>query len=217
MKEGLSVVIADDHPIFRSGLVHIISMDSGLTVVGEAGDGETALSLIMEKKPAVAVLDVEMPKMSGLEVARIVQERELDTRLVVLTIYADEEVFNEAMDLGVSGYVLKENAVSEVLNSIRGAAEGRYYISPNISGFLVSRSNRRSRALASMPALGSLTPAEWRILRLIAGNKTSKEIAHDLCISPKTVENHRANIADKLDLRGNHALLRFVLEHRSLF
>lgn len=216
MIETITVLIADDHPIFRKGLCHIIGADPMFSLVGEAGDGERALALIEEKKPTVALLDIEMPMMNGLRVAKIAQERGLPTRVVMLTMHADEEMFNEAMDLGVAGYVLKENAVSEVINSVRAVAQGQYYISPTISGYLVERSKKKRQALASVPLLASLTPAELRILKLITGNKTSKEIANGLCISYKTVENHRANIAEKLKLRGNNALLRFALEHKAL-
>ncbi len=211
MKETITLIIADDHPVFRKGLFHIIEADPSVILLGEAGDGEAALALIEEKKPDVALLDISMPRMTGLKVAKIVQERGQSIKLVIITMNADEELFNEAMDIGVNGYILKENAVSEVLNSIKAVVQGQYYISPSISGLLIKRSQKRQNALQRMPGLIDLTPTELRILKLIAGNKTSKEIAIDLCISPKTVENHRANIADKLKLSGNNALLRFTL------
>jgi DNA-binding NarL/FixJ family response regulator len=212
----ISIIIADDHPIMRSGLRQMIEAKSEYTIVGEAGDGESALSLIEEKKPDVALLDIAMPHLTGLQIAKIVQERGLPTRLAILTMSADEVIFNEAMDLGVLGYVLKENAASEVLNSIRTVADGQYYISPSISGFLMKRSQKRETAFSSIPGLADLTPTEVRILKLVTGNKTSKEIANDLSISNKTVENHRANIAAKLNLNGNNALLRFALENKAL-
>jgi DNA-binding NarL/FixJ family response regulator len=214
--DRITIVVADDHPVLRSGLRHIIEDDPDCLIIGEAGNGEDALAIIEEKKPDVALLDIAMPRMSGLQVARIVQERGLSTRLAVLTMSADELIFNEAMDLGVLGYVLKENAAAEILNSIKTVAEGKYYISPSISGILVKRSQKREAALSTLPALADLTPTEIRILKLVAGNKTSKEIADDLCISYKTVENHRTNIAKKLGLSGNNALLRFAIEHKSL-
>jgi DNA-binding NarL/FixJ family response regulator len=212
----VTIIVADDHPVLRSGLRHIIEEDPDCLIIGEAGNGEDALAMIEEKKPDVALLDITMPRMSGLQVARIVQERGLATRLAVLTMSADELIFNEAMDLGVLGYVLKENAATEILNSIKTVAEGKYYISPSISGILVKRSQKKQAALDTMPGLANLTPTEMRILKLIAGNKTSKEIANDLYISYKTVENHRTNIARKLGLGGNNALLRFAIEHKSL-
>jgi DNA-binding NarL/FixJ family response regulator len=215
-KGKITIIIADDHPLMRSGLRQMIESHSIFDIVGEANDGEVALNFIEEKKPDVALLDIAMPHLTGLQVAKIVQERGLSTKLAILTMSADEVVFNEAMDLGVLGYVLKENASSEVLNSIRTVAEGKYYISPSISGLLMKRSQKRETAFSSIPGLADLTPTEMRVLKLIAGNKTSKEIAYDLSISQKTVENHRANITAKLNLGGNNALLRFALENKLL-
>lgn len=212
----ITVIIADDHPVLRNGLRQIIEADKVCTIIGEAGNGEDALSIIEEKKPDVALLDITMPRMTGLQVAKMVQERDLSTKLAILTMSADELVFNEAMDLGVLGYVLKENAASEILNSIKTVAEGKYYISPSISGILVKRSIKRQTAFETIPGLVDLTPMEIRILKLIAGNMTSKEIANDLCIGFKTVESHRTNIAKKLSLSGHNALLKFALEYKSL-
>jgi DNA-binding NarL/FixJ family response regulator len=212
----ITVIIVDDHPVLRTGLRHIMESDPACTIIGEAGNGEDALSLIEGKKPDVALLDITMPRMTGLQVAKIVQERGLSTRLAILTMNADELIFDEAMDLGVLGYILKENAASEIINGIKTVAEGKYYISPSISGILVKRSQKKQTALDSIPGLIDLTPAELRILKLVAGNKTSKEIAKSLCISYKTVENHRVSIAKKLNLSGNNALLRFAIEHKSL-
>jgi DNA-binding NarL/FixJ family response regulator len=212
----ITIIIADDHPIMRSGLRQMIEAYLEYTIIGDASDGERALALIEEKKPDVALLDIAMPHLTGLQIAKIVQERGLSTKIAILTMSADEVIFNEAMDLGVLGYVLKENASSEVLNSIRTVAEGQYYISPSISGLLMKRSQKRETAFNAFPGLADLTPTEVRVLKLIAGNKTSKEIAYDLSISPKTVENHRANISAKLKLSGNNSLLRFALENKTL-
>lgn len=214
--DPITIIIVDDHPVMRGGLRHVIEADEHFRVVGEAGDGEAALALMEKEKPMVALMDIAMPRMSGLEASRIAQDRGLSTRIAILTMGADEMTFNELMDRGVLGYVLKENAATEILHCVRAVAQGEYFISPSISGILVRRKQRQDAAWSTIPALADLTPAELRILRLIAGNKTSKEIGADLCISPKTVENHRASIAHKLGVSGNNALLRFALEHRSL-
>jgi DNA-binding NarL/FixJ family response regulator len=214
--EPVSVLIIDDHPVLRSGLRAIIETDPSLSVIGEAGDGEEGLAMIEEKRPDVVLLDIAMPHLTGLQVAKIAQERNLPARLAILSMSADELFFNEAMDSGVLGYVLKENASNEILNCIRAVAGGNYYISPSVSGILVRRKQKVESALRVNPGIADLTPAEMRILRLVAGNKTSKEIGRDLSISYKTVENHRASIARKLNLNGNNALLRFALEHKHL-
>jgi DNA-binding NarL/FixJ family response regulator len=214
MKANPSIVIADDHPIFREGLRKVIEHDHGGRVIAEAGDGEMALRLIRERKPDIAVLDVVMPGLNGLKVARQIQREHLPVAVVFLTMFKEEDMFNEAMDAAAKGYVLKENAVSDIIGCLRSVASGQYFISPAISHLLVRRTER-ARGLASQTSgLSSLTPSERRILNLIARGKTSKEVATELFISPKTVENHRQNIAGKLEIHGNNALLKFALENK---
>jgi len=208
------VLIVDDHPLFRGGLRQVIQADPRFELVGEAGDGEAAWKSIQEKKPDVAVLDVNLPGLSGLEVARKIQEKKLRTRVIILTMLKDEELINRALDFGVNGFVLKENAVENILDAIAAAAAGGHYLSPDVSGYLVRRRNRAETLAAHKPGLDDLTKAERRILKLIAEKKTSREIGAELFISPRTVEAHRANICSKLDLHGSHSLLQFALENR---
>ncbi|HKX82786.1 MAG TPA: response regulator transcription factor, partial [Pyrinomonadaceae bacterium] len=130
MSSEISIVIADDHPIVRKGLCQIIEADARLKVLGEAGDGEEAVRLIEELKPEIAVLDVDMPKLDGFGVARELQKRKFTTKIVFLTIHSEEDLFHAAMDLGAGGYVLKDSAVFEIVNSIKAVAEGRYFVTP---------------------------------------------------------------------------------------
>lgn len=210
-----SVLIVDDHPLFRQGLRQLIQTDARFTLAGEAGDGAEALAFIERQKPALAVLDVNLPTLSGLEVARQAQAARLPTRLVVLTMFKEEETFNRALDLGVLGFVLKENAVQDILASLVAAARGEHYLSPTISSYLIRRRGRAEKLAETRPGLDQLTKAERRILKLVAGKKTSREIAAELFVSPRTIEAHRANISQKLGLRGSNSLLQFALEHRS--
>jgi len=211
----IKVLIVDDHPLFRQGLRQVVDADERFELIGEAGDGLSALQLILEKKPDIAVLDVNMPGLSGLEVARKLQGKRLPTQIVILTMYKEEETFNRAVELGVKGFVLKENAVLDILNSLLAVAAGEHYLSPSISGYLVRRRGRAEKHALKKPGLEDLTTAERRILKLIAEKKTSRQIATELFISPRTVEAHRANICTKLDLRGSHSLLQFALENRA--
>jgi DNA-binding NarL/FixJ family response regulator len=211
---ALRILVADDHPIFRKGLRQVIESHPSLVVVGEASDGAEALRSITDLKPDLAILDIDMPEKNGLEVARALKEQKSITDIIVLTMYDDEEMFNEAMDIGVRGYVLKESAVRDIIESIRLVREGKHYISPSISSFLVQRDSRSRELHKSVPSLDDLTGAEKRILRLIADGKTSKEIASVLNVSPKTVDNHRLNISTKLNLRGSHKLLKFALQNK---
>jgi DNA-binding NarL/FixJ family response regulator len=214
--QTISVVIADDHPLFRKGLRQSIEEDPSLKILGEASDGAAALRLIEEHMPDVAVLDIDMPEMRGLQVAKMVTEKKLFVAMIILTIYNEEDMFNEAMDAGVRGYVMKETAVIDLLEAIKAVAMGQYYFSPAIAGHLMGRSQRAKHLLTEKPSLARLTPAERRILKLIALNKTSKEIADDLIISYRTVETHRTNIATKLNIHGSHSLLRFALENKTV-
>jgi len=211
MSNRITVLIVDDHPLFRSGLRQVIAEDGRFELTGETGDGENALLLIQEKKPDVAVLDVNLPGLSGLEIARKLQSRRLPTRVIMLTMHKDEDTCNRALDFGASGFVLKENAVEEILKAIAVVADGGHYLSPTISGYLVRRRNRAEMLAAKKPGLDDLTKAELRILKLIAEKKTSREIGAELFISPRTVEAHRANICAKLELTGSHSLLQFAL------
>jgi DNA-binding NarL/FixJ family response regulator len=215
MPNRIKVLIVDDHPLFRQGLRQVIAADPRFDLVGEAGDGAAAVQLIQEKKPDIAVLDVNLPKLSGLEVTRQLQVKRAPTRVIILTMYKEEETFNRALDLGVKGFVLKENAVEDILNSLVTVAGGEHYLSPSISSYLVRRRGRAEELAARKPGLDDLTKAERRVLKLVAEKKTSREIGAELFISPRTVEAHRANISAKLDLRGSHSLLQFALENRA--
>ncbi len=208
-------MIVDDHPLFREGLRQTILDDARFEIVGATGDGQTALQLILEKKPDVAILDVNLPNLSGLEIAQKLQGKKLPTRLIILTMLKEEDVFNRALDLGVKGFVLKENAIEDILKAIVSVADAEHYLSSTISGYLVRRRHRSETLAKQKPGLDDLTKAELRILKLISMKKTSREIASELFISPRTVEAHRANICAKLDLRGAHSLLQFALENRS--
>jgi DNA-binding NarL/FixJ family response regulator len=215
MTTEIHIIIADDHPVFRSGLRQIIELEPGLKVLGEANDGEEALRLIQELKPDIAVLDVNMPRMKGFDVAREVQRQELSVGVIILTMHDDESMFNEALNAGARGYLLKDSAAGDIVNSIKVVATGQHYISPSISNYLLNRATRREELTNATPALKDLTPTELRVLKLIAQRKTSKEIAEQLFVSYSTVENHRHSICQKLDIHTKNGLMMFAVEHRS--
>ncbi|MBK8983616.1 MAG: response regulator transcription factor [Ignavibacteria bacterium] len=216
MNEIIKVIIVDDHPIFRNGLKQIIQEENDIEVIDEAGNGEMALKLINEKNPDIAILDIDMPKKTGLEVQKELNKKMNPVKIIFLTMYKEENVFNEAMDLGVKGYVLKESAVDDICVCIRLVANGDYAISPVISNYLVKRLSLNKTFEKNNPSISDLTPSEKNILRLIAQNKTTKEIADELYISYKTVKSHRTNISKKLNLQGNLNLVRFAIENKSL-
>jgi len=215
MASEIKLLIADDHPIFRQGLKQIIEKEPDLKVVAEAEDGEATLRHLPKCGAEVAILDVDMPNKDGFDVVRAMRQQHWRGEVVFLTMHKDERFLNAALDLGVKGYVLKDSAVTEIVQCIKAVASGQDYVSPQLSGFLVRRSRRAAALAAAKPQLDELSPTEWKILRLIADYKTSKEIANELCISTRTVEHHRANIGEKLELKGSHALLKFSVEHKS--
>ncbi len=208
MNEEISVLIADDHPIFRRGLRAVIESDSAMKIVGESVDGEIALAEIERLEPQIAVLDSDMPRIDGLTVARTIQAKNLPTLPIFLTMHKDEALFNAAIDADVKGFVIKDSAATDIVNCIKEVAKGRRFFSHVLSEFLLNRRNSQSSPLEN------LTVSERRVLRLIADAKSTKEIAENLFISPRTVDHHRANISAKLDLRGKNALLTFALTNK---
>jgi DNA-binding NarL/FixJ family response regulator len=209
------IIVADDHPILRKGLRDMIEEDPSLCVVAEAGDGDAALAQIEAHRPDVVVLDIDMPKRDGLAVLREMRMRGLTTSVIVLSLHAGVQLLIEAIDLGAAGYILKDSALTSIVDGIKAVASGRQFVSPSLTPLLISQRTRAQALAARQPGLDDLTPAERRILRLIAAGHSSKEIADTLFIHYRTVENHRVNIAQKLGLRGHNAVLKFALEHKS--
>lgn len=208
----VKLLIVDDHPLFRRGLRQVIEENPRFRVVGEAADGEAALRMIAELKPNIAVVDIDMPRVSGLEMVRTLQKIKSPVTTVFLTMYDEEDMFNAAMDLGVKAYVVKESAADDIIVALEKVDQGETFISPSISDIGKRRTNRVQNFLLSKPQIEDLTSAERRILKFIAEDRTSKEIAELLKISVKTVENHRLNICHKLNLHGSHSLLKFAFD-----
>jgi DNA-binding NarL/FixJ family response regulator len=214
MPDQIRLLIADDHPIVRNGLSFKINQDARFKIVAEAGDGETALSLIQEMQPDIAILDIDMPKLDGLQVARKIVELDLKTKTILLTLHRDEDFFRTAMEIGAKGYFLKENAAEEIVAGVQAVADGRTYVSAAMSVYLL-----RQQPITPTPAeilAAQLTPAERNILKLISLGETSKGIGQKLSLSYRTIENHRTNMCRKLDIVGTNALLRFALEHKAI-
>jgi DNA-binding NarL/FixJ family response regulator len=211
----IKLIIIDDHPIFRRGLREIIEEKQEFKIVGEASDGKEGLKLIAKCNPDIVVMDVDMPNMNGLELARALRKDRSPIKVVILTMYNDEDLYNEAMDNSVMGYVLKENASEELIAALVAVSSNKEYSSTGIAKIGKRRKDRVQSMLLSTPQLDLLTPAERRILKLISEDHTSKEIAEVLKISVKTVENHRLNICNKLEIHGSHSLLKFAFDHKS--
>lgn len=214
MDKIVKIIIADDHPIFLSGLKQILAADQSIEIIGEAGNGEKAIELVNELKPEIAILDIDMPKKTGLEALKELSNS--GTKFIFLTMYAEEDIFDEAMNLGIKGYVLKDSAVNDIIECIHTVSDNNYYISPSVSNFLINRKKRFNELRNNNPKIDQLTPSEKTILKYISENMTSKEIAEILFLSYRTIENHRTNISNKLDLKGSHSLLKFAIENKNL-
>jgi len=215
METQIKIVMADDHPIVRQGLRKIIETDKNLLIVAEAGDGNAALALIEEHRPDVAVLDIDMPGMDGFAVVREMQRRRIAAEVVFLTMLDEEETFQAAMDLNVRGYVLKDSAADEIISAIKSVAKHRPFLSQAMSAMLLKRRRRTEEFEKEQPGLHLLTPTERRVLRLVADDKTSKEIGEELFVSYRTIEGHRANISRKLNLSGSLALIKFASANKA--
>ncbi len=214
MTDEITIVIADDHPVVRQGLRQTIEEDKRIRVVAEANDGREAIEAIKEFNPKVTILDVDMPETNGFDVARWINKKEIATEVIFLTMHKDEDLFNEAIDLGAKGFVLKDGALGDIVECIKVVAGSEHFASHALTSFLINRTKRALRGAEKAPTLQDLTPTEKGVLRLIAENLTSKDIAKKLRISYRTVEKHRSNICKKLNISGSNALLRFAISNK---
>jgi len=212
MKRTIKILVAEDHPLYRDGLRQTLATDAALHLLHEAATGPDALHQARLRRPDIAILDINLPGLSGLDIARARLREQLPFEIIFLTMYKEEVLFHEAVALGAKGYVLKESATAEILEAIHAVAAGRHYISPSLTGLLVKNATASNGATSG---LASLTPTQRRILKLIASDRTSKEIASDLGLSQRTVENHRAHISARLVLQGSHSLLKFAFDNKA--
>lgn len=206
LSEKTTVLIADDHPIFRRGLFETIEESAQFHVIAEANDGEQALLALRETRPVIAILDIDMPVVSGLDVLARTSHWGVKPVFVILTMYDDEIYLRKALEFGALGYLLKDNAESELISCLQSVLVGKRYISPGLSRALTESCTPAENSL------DQLTPTERKILLLIAEYKSNHDIAELLCISIRTVEKHRANICLKLDLHGHNALIKFATQ-----
>ena len=215
MADGMRIVIGEDHHFFRDGLLRALEGAHGFQVVAEATDGLSALEHIRSLKPDVVILDIGLPRMNGFAVVRTLRAEQLPVEVIILTIHDDEAMFEEALELGVKGYLLKDCTDAELLRCICAVVSGQHYTSPSMTTYLVKKTRRVERFVQETPGLRLLTPQEREILRLIAQDKTSKEIAHEMGVARKTVDAHRSNICRKLEIHGQHVLSKFAARHRT--
>jgi DNA-binding NarL/FixJ family response regulator len=205
-----SIFIADDHPILIKGLEDLL-VEKGFKVVGSAINGQAALNFILKNKPDIAILDVEMPFLTGIEIAKECHKNSIQTKVILITIHKEVELYLQAKKLNIYGYLLKEFALEEIEKCIQSVSSGVPYFSEKIKEMLGYTQESKS-------ILKELTLTEKRIVKLISQHKSNKEIGHLLFISPRTVEKHRSNIINKLNIeRKTGALGVWVQKNKHLF
>jgi DNA-binding NarL/FixJ family response regulator len=207
----VEIVLADDHPIVRQGLRALLEAERDFQVVGEAGDGLEAVALVERVKPDVLVLDLMMPGLAGLQVARQVRQRSPQTRIVILSMHADEGYVLEALTAGASAYVLKKSTTGDLVKAIRDAIAGRRFLSPPLSDRLIDAYVEKAKGEPLDP-YNTLTTREREVLQLAAEGHPNAAIATRLSISPRTVEMHRASLMRKLGLQNQVELVRYALQ-----
>jgi len=207
----IKVLIADDHIIFRQGLRLLLEKEKGIEVVGEAGDGIETVSLAQQLNPDVLLLDISMPKMDGIEAVRQLKKSAPDLKIIILTMYSDDQFIFELLKIGVSGYILKESAGADLIYAICMVSEGSSFLDPRVSKRVMGKFSQMTSNRNDFIRYGKLTHREKEILQLIAEGKSNIEIAEKLFISLKTVENHRMNVMRKLDLHKSIDLIKFAL------
>jgi len=222
----IHVLLVDDHDILRQGLKLLLSMQQGIKVVGEARTGEEAIVMAKELMPDVVVMDITMPNMDGLEACQLIRNQQPATQVLMLTMHESEEYFLQALRMGAAGYLVKKAAPSDLQMAISSIAQGGAFLYPGLAKALIrsytssssfetqrTHGHKPTNTLKLAQALQVLTPREIEILKLVAEGYTNQEIADQLTLSIKTVQAHRGNVMEKLDLRDITHLVRFAVRY----
>jgi len=211
MANEKTTLIVDDHPLFREGVKTLIEQIPCFTVVGEAGNGEEALALAKALKPDLVLLDLSLPDQSGVEVTRKMRTCLPDTRIIIVSMHSKVELITKAFQAGAMGYVVKESATEKLVECLKAVSNGEYFLDASLSQKVVSKLVKSSVRASDLDSrYQSLTRREQEVLRLVVEGLSAKEIGGRLFISPKTVENHRTNIMNKLDLHSTMELVRYA-------
>jgi DNA-binding NarL/FixJ family response regulator len=212
-QEKNKIVIVEDHRLFREGLKSLLADKADFEIVGEAGDGLEAIRCVRKLQPTLLLLDLSMPKMNGISVMREIKGQYPDIKILALTIHESDQYVLEAFEAGADGYCLKDAGRNELMIAIDSVMQGKRYISPSISDNVLEGYLSGRKKLKSETSWDTITPREREVLKLLGEGYQNKEISDMLHISVKTVEKHRANIMNKLDLHNAAALTAYAIEH----
>jgi len=212
MGQKVRIVIAEDHTILREGLKSLLSSNPDFEIIGEAEDGREAIRCVEKFKPDLILMDLSMPRINGLDAIKEIKKRFSETKILVLTVHKTEEYILATLKSGADGYILKDSTHAELVLAVKNVLSGKHYISPGISEKVIEGYLEGKKTLKTKSSWETLTQREREILKLIAEGYKNKEIGNYLCISPKTVEKHRANLMEKLDLHNVQALTAFAIE-----
>jgi DNA-binding NarL/FixJ family response regulator len=210
----IKVLIVDDHTLFRKGIRKLLESIDGTTIVGEAADGRDAVKKVAALKPNVVLMDISMRDMNGLEATREIRTNFPDTSVILLTMHDNEEHLKQSLEFGASGYLLKDASAQELYLAIEAANRGETYLSPSVSRKMINKFLQvRQQPDQEEHSLSALSRRELEILGLLAEGKSNKVIADELCISIKTVEKHRTNIMQKLEIHNIVDLVKYAIKH----
>jgi two-component system, NarL family, response regulator NreC len=207
----IRVLLADDHKLMRGGLRLLLEQKADLAVVGEAGDGREAVALAKSLKPDMVVMDIGMPNLNGIEAALQITQNNPEISVIMLSMHSDESYVLRALKAGAKGYLLKDSAESDLIKAVHAIAEGKSFFSPAVSKVLLDEYVRKLRRTGAEDAYDLLTPREREILQLVAEGKSNKDVANLLNLSVYTIETHRSNLMEKLNLRGIPELILFAV------
>jgi DNA-binding NarL/FixJ family response regulator len=211
-KEKIKILIADDHAVVREGLRKLLEEQPDMTVVGEATDGLVTVKKVKSLTPDVALIDIQMPNLNGLEAVNLIKESVPDTQVVLLSMHKKDAYVHQALTAGALGYVLKASPTSDVLEAIRTVHRGEYFLSSKINSKLISTFLKSRTEKPAVSGYDLLSEREQQVFRLLVEGKSSSEIADILCISPKTVEKHRANTMKKLDIHNMVEMVKYAIK-----
>src|SRR5687768_10275482 len=210
----IRIMLADDHTLFRQGIRTLISVENDMEVVGEAANGNEAIEKAFELRPDVVLMDIGMPGLSSFEATRQIKKNRTETKVLFLTMYDDEDYLVEGMEVGASGYVLKDSPAPQLVAAIRDIWRGGSYLSPRMLSQLVDDFRSRVKSTNRLPRFATLTTREREILKLLAEGQSVKEIACDLSLSVKTVEAHKFNLMRKLDIHNKAQLVQYAIQKK---